>query len=370
MRKLEAALIVGAILASGTLCYAKYVSGTQLTTKVVTRLPAGCKGWTICWAQSLTCVGNDIVGRPGMNRYVIVSASGRKVIRDIKCDGVPLSVHSNSPVVYSRFSCTGGSQFLGALNLNTWAHKRILDVGVGYWETLPIFYWKGRFWSANHSRVLAYSFSERRVGDTLIIADIHNGKMVKWRAEEGKISSWFWPDHGPESPLVLTVSPGRLYRIGAQGSDRVRVPAIDNAYAAMLSPRLDRAIGFRSLASGAYYVDLDRPEVATPIRATDACNLVDMRVEWALWSPTGERLALVLSQPGGSRKLYVGNPAQCMQPVALRGFKLPGQDDSDSQLSGLTVAWNKDGTSLFCLLTDKKNAGKKAPEFAVGRIDL
>ena len=287
------------------------------------------------------------------------------------CDGLPLSVQSSDPLIYSRFSCVSRDEFLGTLNTHTHKLTKVFPGDLGLWERLPLFYAWGQFWSSDHSKVLCLSAAAIGKGNAILIANRKMAAMLKWTAPRGVIRSWMWQVGSRGCPNILTVHPGTLWLLDTKSHKGLPLPALDKAYAAMLSPAGDRAIGFEAAQTGIFLVCFSKASQKRRIPDSQDHSLSGKLIDWAVWSPHGTRVALVAHDSGSNlRTLYVGDPAVRLRKVDLNDLRFPTSSDSQDQLCGLTAVWGRRDDRLFCVLVKSRTGRRTKSSYVMARISL
>jgi hypothetical protein len=189
MRVSRLLFILAWLLSVGLIIIAD-VNGETLRISKLADLPTGSKGWMICWANGLTCVGNDEA------QWVFLDKRGRttRVFRPEQ-DCLPLSSQCGAPLMFSRFY---GNRF-GLVHLDTGKYEYIFQSKEAYWAWFMNYY-PGSFWSPDYTTVLTLSMPKRHESNTLVFIDRLSKKAREWSVDQGKISSWAWSQDDGQRP--------------------------------------------------------------------------------------------------------------------------------------------------------------------------
>lgn len=306
------------------------------------------------------CIGWD---QPA---WVAVDASGktRKIPVD-EVDTDPLSPYCPKPILFSEFWPIGtrSETFLGALDLTTGKVKQLVAPrSNAELRDEPPFYSHGPFFNTHLDRVIArteYYVGSSRKPEPLWLINCETNAIQITTVPEGAVASWAWTDERGGQLYVLTVRPGTLRPLGLDSLSR-RIPALDKARSAMISPTQGRAIGFTdSWPNSTFLVDLAKPDMSVPVKIEPDLLFEATEFGWMLWSPDGKRIAAIhsafLNKP---MELYVGDPAKPLQRFAApKGWRFPAFG-CGRECPMHTLGWNDKGDELYTLVVEDNPAVK------------
>lgn len=323
--------------------------------RVVARLPSSVGGYRLLWAGGLVCDALiPISGSSASWEFLCLDDSGRvmkTVTNSASTVGFGLSIQCDRRIVLSEYDLEP-MKCIASFDLNTAHLDPIESTKKAFWLT-HIRYNYGRFWNHECTEFIASSWPDRHDENALVLIDKTRHSTKLWRLPRGRFRSWHWRDVDSH-PWVLAVQPGALYQVG-NNTPKQQVPALNDNVYAMLSPALDRAIGFANLGVGPFYVDFKRPGLRRRIRTTGGDDISSASVPWATWSPTGDRVAFLIEDSGGHARLYAGDPARPLRELNCpEGFLFPTYNGFAGSIQpDRTVVWSPDGETIYCLVITK-----------------